>query len=366
MQFPTLYAQNSDKSSQHWTIKVDGPTFYTEYGRVGSDVVTKSEPTTCVGKNEGKKNETSAEQQAIAEAKSKWKKKLDSGFYQNIEDVSKPKFTEVMLAKKYEDYEDKIKFPVYSQCKLDGIRCAISRHGMFTRNGKEIVSCPHILFSLADVFKAFPDLVLDGELYNHELKDNFNKICSLVKKTKPTKEDIEESEKIVQYWVYDAAVPNLVFFARMVMIETVFNKHKNQYIVTVPTYECKSKKELNVLYAEFLEKGYEGQMIRLNDEYQNKRTSSLLKRKEWIDDEFEILGVVEGVGKRAGMAGSFVLKAKNGKTFHSNIKNGDAFYTACLRDRDKLIGKMATVRYFCLSPDGIPRFPYTFCIRDYE
>src|SRR6185369_7949795 len=112
----------------------------------------------------GKKNETSAEQQAIAEAKAKWKKKLDSGFYEDMTDVNKPKFTEVMLAKKYEDYEDKIKFPVYTQCKLDGIRCAISRHGMFTRNGKEIVSCPHILFSLADVFKAFPDLVLDGEL----------------------------------------------------------------------------------------------------------------------------------------------------------------------------------------------------------
>lgn len=368
MQLPTLYAQNSDKSSQHWTIKVDGPTFYTEYGRVGSDVVTKSEPTTCVGKNEGKKNETTAEQQAIAEAKSKWKKKLDSGFYEDITKVSEDKFVNLMLAKKYEDFKDKIKFPVYTQFKLDGVRLAVTRHGMFTRNGKEVVSCPHILFSLANVFKEFPDLVLDGEMYNHQFKDNFNKICSLVKKTKPTKEDLAESEKLVQYYVYDAAVPNLNFFTRMVMIETVFNKHKNPYVVTVPTYECKTYKEIDKLYEQFLTEGYEGQMIRLNDVYQNKRTSSLLKRKEWMDDEFEIMDVIEGIGNRAGMAGAFMLKAKNGKHFRSNLTGGFSLYDQYLKDKESLIGKMATVKFFCYTPkpEEVPRFGNVLSVRDYE
>lgn len=368
MNLPKLYAQNSDGSVQHWTIYYNGPYYWTMYGRVGSDVITESERTICQSKNIGKKNETTASEQASLEAEAKWKKKLESGFHTDIAKVNEVKFVEPMLAKKYEDYEDKIKFPVYTQPKLDGIRCAISRHGMFTRNGKEIVSCPHIFSSLAVVFEQFPDLILDGELYNHQFKDNFNKICSLVKKTKPSKADTKEAEQLVQYWVYDAILPNLVFFSRMVVIETIFSKHKNQYIVTVPTYECKSKKELNTLYSEFLELGYEGQMIRLNDIYQNKRTSSLLKRKEWLDDEFEILDVLEGVGNRAGIAGAFMLRAKNGRAFRANLTGGFDLYDSYLKNRKSLVGKNATVKYFCLTPppEEVPRFGCVLSVRDYE
>ena len=367
MNMPTLYAQNSDGSVQHWTIYYNSDCYWTKYGRVGSTVVTESEPTVCLGKNIGKKNETTAAEQACLEAEAKHLKKIESGFYTDITKVSEAKFVEPMLAKKYEDYEGKIQFPVFVQPKLDGIRCVISRHGMFSRNGKPIVSCPHLISSLAVVFERFPDLVLDGELYNHQFKDNFNKICSLVKKTKPSKNDIKEAEQFVQYWVYDAVIPNAVFFTRMVAIETIFSKHINPYIITVPTYECKDKKTTNKLYADFLEMGYEGQMVRLNKEYENKRTSSLLKRKEWLDDEFEVVDVVEGVGSRAGMAGNFVLRNKIGKIFKSNIKGGFDFYTQCLKERLEIIGKMATVRYFALTPDEkVPRFPYVHSIRGYE
>ena len=163
MKFPKLFAQNVDKSIQFWSIKVDGPTFYTEYGRVGSDVVTKSEPTTCVGKNEGRKNETTAEQQAIAEAKARWKKKLDSGFYEDITKVSEEKFIQPMLAKSYSDYKDKLKFPVYVSAKLDGLRNIVTKNGLFSRNGKSFVAAPHILFSLATVFGKYPDLYREDD-----------------------------------------------------------------------------------------------------------------------------------------------------------------------------------------------------------
>lgn len=365
--FETLYAQNSDGSIQHWTIYFGSYSYWTKYGRVGSTVVTESEETVCVAKNIGKSNATNEADQAYLEAEAKWHKKLESGFYTDINKVGEAKFVEPMLAKKYEDYEDKIKFPVFVQPKLDGIRCIITSRGMFTRNGKPIVSCPHLISSLAAVFNQFPDLVLDGELYNHKFKDNFNKICSLVKKTKPSKQDIKESEEFVQYWIYDAVIPNAIFFTRMVAVETIFTKNPNPFVVTVPTYECRNKKATDELYAEFLELGYEGQMVRLNKEYENKRTSSLLKRKEWLDDEFEVVDVVEGVGSRAGMAGNFVLKNKVGKIFKSNIKGGFDFYTQCLKERLEIIGKMATVRYFALTPDEkVPRFPYVHSIRGYE
>jgi uncharacterized protein YegP (UPF0339 family) len=56
-----------------------------------------------------------------------------------------------------------------------------------TRNGKIIEAIPHITNSLKSFFQANENTILDGELYNHELKDNFNKITSLVRKQKPTK-----------------------------------------------------------------------------------------------------------------------------------------------------------------------------------
>ena len=97
-----------------------------------------------------------------------------------------------MLAQKYEDRKDGLVYPLYSQPKLDGIRCIVSwddNNGLVakTRNGKVIDAVPHILNSLELFFINDPDAVLDGELYNHDLKDNFNKITSLVRKQKPVR-----------------------------------------------------------------------------------------------------------------------------------------------------------------------------------
>ena len=35
-------------------------------------------------------------------------------------------------------------------------------------------------------------------------------------------------------------------------------------------------------------------------------------------------------------------------------------------DKDKLIGKVATIKYANLTPDNKPRFPKVIAIRDYE
>ena len=95
----------------------------------------------------------------------------------------------------FKDRQDELvgKYPVYSQPKLDGIRCIVRKEGDTligrTRNGKEIECIPHILKSLNGFFLAHPKAILDGELYNHDLRDNFNKITSLVRKQRPIKSD---------------------------------------------------------------------------------------------------------------------------------------------------------------------------------
>ena len=107
-------------------------------------------------------------------------------------------------------------------------------------------------------------------------------------------------------------------------------------------------------------------MIRLDSLYENKRSKSLLKNKSFIDEEYIIIDIEEGNGNKAGMVGSFVFKNKAGKIFNASPKFNWYICKQMLVDKDLLIGKEATIKYFNLTPDNIPRFPYVKAIRDYE
>ena len=136
----------------------------------------------------------------------------------------------------------------------------------------------------------------------------------------------------------------------------------------VETHTANNETEVMELYGEYVDKGFEGQMLRLNGKYENKRSKSLLKHKSFLDEEYTILDICEGDGNRAGTAGYFVFETKDGKRFKSNVKGTWEETAQMLKNKNKLIGKEATVKYFNLTPDGIPRFPYVINIgrSDYE
>ena len=110
-----------------------------------------------------------------------------------------------MLAHKYNP--ERAVYPAYIQPKLDGVRCLIDKDGAYSRTGKEFKNIEHNKVLLQGFFKDFPRATLDGELYNHELKDDFEKIISLVRKTKPTKEHKYEASKLIQFHYYDVIAP---------------------------------------------------------------------------------------------------------------------------------------------------------------
>ena len=274
-----------------------------------------------------------------------------------------------MLAKKFEDYPPTAEMfkngNVFSQPKLDGARLIACKDGLFTRQGKKYVSIPHIQEELTPFFKQNPDLILDGELYNHSLRDNFNEIMSLTRKSKPSKEDIELSKKYIQYWIYDL-YDNNGFSERTLMLGGLFAEYKEQNkdssIMILKTKCCTSQHELDAEYSKYLEYGFEGQMVRYDGHpYENKRVNHLLKRKEFQDVEFEIIDIEEGVGNRSGMAGTVLYKLgdKSDRTFRSGIKGGVDFYVKLWKEKDEYKGGTGTVKYFQLTPDGIPRFPVT-------
>ena len=390
----TLYKIDTKGRLREWTMHIDGASFYAVKGLVDGKKTT-DKATTTIAKNVGRSNETTPEAQAELQAQAKFQKKLDSGYALNEVDAQKKKFYEPMLAHNFKDRQDELvgKYPVYSQPKLDGIRCIVRKEGDTligrTRNGKEIECIPHILKSLNGFFLAHPKAILDGELYNHDLRDNFNKITSLVRKQRPIKSDkmtdkafakkqteyqarVVEAEDVIQYHVYDCPKLNDVvnesqsFDFRMdeLKAKLMTNKH----IILVETSEVYSLGNLNSLYGQYLEQGYEGQMVRKNSsKYDNKRSTSLLKRKEFIDAEYKVVDIDIGNGNRSGTAKHLVCYCPKTKTtFNSNIKGSFEYLKEIYDNRKDYIGQLATIKYFQLTPDGIPRFPYAIAFRNYE
>lgn len=377
MQYPWIYKKGTDGIISQWTVEVEENKFRSYSGCVGG-VITINDWTTCSPKNEGKSNETTGAEQAQKEAAALRQKKINKGYSEDITKAGNKSYFEPMLAQKYEDRKKEIIYPIYSQPKLDGVRCVINSEGMWTRNGKPILSVPHIFEEVKFLFKIYPDLVLDGELYCDKFAQDFNKIISLVRKTKPTPQDIVDG-KVVEFWIYDFVLEdemeehNMPFYQRNAfLLNTIFikiwdNEKEGTKCTYVPTFVLNSEEQIEKQFEKYIEQGYEGQILRAaHGLYENKRSKNLLKHKTWQDDEFEILDVLEGKGSREGTIGKMRFQTKEGNEFHSNLKMDHDTLAEMWLQKETYIGKKATIKYFNLTPDGIPRFPYVIAIRDYE
>jgi DNA ligase-1 len=362
MKLPILYKRSVTGKVSTWEVEIKDECFRTISGFIDGQKVT-SEWTCCEAKNIGKKNATNPAEQADAEALAMWTKRKELGSFEDINDIDKPVYFKPMLAHDFNDYKDKIKFPIFSQPKLDGVRCIVRADGMWSRNGKPIISAPHIFEALKPLFEINPDLIFDGELYADKSTTDFNTIISCVRKTKPTEADLKTSADCIEYHVYDLPSYNAEFTARFKHLNKLTNYNKS--IIIVKTDQVDNINDLYAYYGDYVTAGYEGQMLRLDSEYENKRSKSLLKHKEFVDAEFEIKGVIEGNGNLTGKVGKLQFEI-NGKSFDSAV-NGDWEYIEKLwNSRDGLIGKKATVKYFELTEDGVPRFPKVIAIRDFE
>lgn len=363
---PILYKKTSTGATQVWQREIDGDRYRSISGQIDG-VKHPSGWTTATPKNEGKANATTAEEQARLECESAYKIKLaQGGYHESVDDIDTTKFFKPMLAKAYDErpIKDDEWGKVYSQPKLDGVRCIATSEGLFSRQGKPIDSCPHIWNDLAPIFAEWPDAIFDGELYADKLSDNFNEIISLVRKQKPGTDHFAKTADLIQYHVYDIPSLDANFGNRLAPIYSFILRDDTPSIVGVDTVLVTSQEHLDQLNAEYIEQGYEGQMIRRDGPYKNGRSFDLLKRKEFLDQEFTVVSVDEGIGNRAGMAGFITYELGDGRTFKSGIKGNWQYATQLLKDADSYVGGQGTVRYFQLTPDGIPRFPVTVALYD--
>ncbi|MDA8866400.1 hypothetical protein N9H77_02725 [Porticoccaceae bacterium] len=360
---PELYKRDSKGKVRVWCIEVgysndDYAGIRTLAGIKDGKIIT-SEWNLSEAKNVGKINSTTAYTQAQAEAKALWDKRIEKEYFINISEIDSYDKFEPMLAGDYTKVKVK---PTsgYCQPKLDGIRCIANSKGLWTRSGKPINSCPHIWDEIKDVVALNPAITLDGELYNHELKEDFNKIVSLVRKTKLSDQGIEDSKRLVQYHVYDvydSNEPDTTFFLRSerLKMESTRPRFFDKYLHLVPTTFYKDQDELDALYSAYTADGYEGQMVRLDEKYENKRSKYLLKRKEFITEEFEVVSMEEGQGNWSGHTKRFILQLADGREVGAGVRGNQDQLSKLWESQET--PTWATLRYFDLTPDGIPRFP---------
>ena len=259
----------------------------------------------------------------------------------------------------------------FIQPKLDGVRCYITKDGAFSRNHKQLHNCKHILTELKPLFADNPSVILDGELYNHKFKNNFNKIISLVRKQKPTQQDKFEAASYLQFHCYDLfsdydSYSYLKFIDRTLAITNLQSKYKLRFTKTVDTKVLYSETELNKIHNENKQNGYEGSIIRANKLYEQKRSHNLWKVKDFNDTEATIIGWVEGQGKRTGTIGKFLARDANGIEFGMPVMDKMPVLKKMYDIAEWYIGKTATFTYFQRTPSGSYRHPLFKTVRDYE
>ena len=264
--------------------------------------------------------------------------------------------------------------PTFIQPKLDGVRCVTQAEWptpmqlhvkAYSRAGKEWKNINHILKELYPFFCKYPNIILDGELYNHDFCDDFEQIISMVRKTKPTDEARLKSAENVQFHCYDIIDEGLPFDQRCEFISESLMLLGDS-IHTVDTIMVFDEEDAQSVHRSNLKKGYEGSIVRINDVYKCGRSWSLRKFKEFHDAEAMLIDWVEGKGKRKGTIGKFKAVDEDGNVFGMPVMDKFKYLQENFEEMKTWLGKTATFTYFERTKADSYRHPLFKAIRDYE
>jgi len=393
-----LYRKTATGSIQVWKIWVeereDGSVWImTEYGKEGSDKMRIIGSEIKSGKRKNTIAETTKFEQAVLEAKSKWETKrtkqgyVPKGDFDPANVVVLPmlatKFDSNKIGKKTKGRGINIVFPADIQPKIDGIRALSHSHDgdvvvLSRRNTPypyDIIK--HILDDLKELYKIItsnkinrPRLYLDGEFYTEEMP--FEELNGILHSKKIENVDLNKAKQIKFYIFdcFDLDDMKMPFDKRNVLLNTLlgkapknianktYSKMKYSTLINVNTYRVTSLDEVKQYMRDFISNGYEGLMIRNTDSpYElKKRSKHLQKYKEFIEEEFEIVGFKEGKGEDIGTV-IWIVKTKDGTEFSVRPKGTRKHRQQLFNNGDNYIGKMLTVKFFEYSEKNVPRFP---------
>lgn len=361
----TLYKNHGAKIG-YWTgaalATVDGAEVRLTYAKtMDGKPVTKVDP--IVGKNIGRANETTPQQQAVLELESRVNKQLDKGYVRTIAEASAPATNTLGLLKPMLAHPiDKVKpesidwSNAWAQTKFDGHRALFKDGVLYSRSGKAI-NLPHILAGIKA--SGLDHLHLDGEIYVHG--EMLQDIGSLIKKPR-------EESLVLQYHVYDV-VGSAPYSGRMAALDKAFIYSDQHQIRLVCSCVVHDRDQLTTFHEAALAGGYEGSILRHGSSgYESdKRSSSLLKVKDFDDTEFKVINYKLGTPyTQFGDNGEVVAIYQvpvwefdngDGQTFEATAQGDMRQKHEQAMNAASFVGRLATVQHFGRSKDGLPLLP---------
>ena len=276
-----------------------------------------------------------------------------------------------MLAKTYEPSATKKKrkdivFPCFVQPKLDGLRCIMYLHDgeivAQSRTGNHFKSMERITSSLRPFFQQHPDVVLDGELYTKDIP--FEVLAGIIKKQKITADDSVILETIA-YNVYDIVDLAAPFHERILFLREYFESGQYPRIKFVETLMVDTVADFRKCFSDFVANGYEGIMLRnvAGLYITNYRSDDLQKYKEFMEEEFRIIGFAEGDGHDKGTV-KWICETSDGKPFTVRPRGTVAHRKELFQNGSAYVGKLLTVIFQEYTEEGKPRFPVGKAVRD--
>lgn len=265
----------------------------------------------------------------------------------------------IMLCYPFEERRlGKWTLPVFIQPKLDGDRCRaiLDSDGRCTLLSSEehiITSVPHINLELEAT--GLKNIELDGELYHHGM--THEEIRSIVGRTVELHPDFTSME----YHVFDVIFPGAQCERLMKLVDLPLKSCRSVRIVE--TDVAYSLEQIMSSYDGYIERGYEGFIIRHTDApYIRRRSTMVMKFKPKKEDYYTIVGYVEEVsiqGFNKGSLGALICKDDMGTIF--KVGTGPALTRDARlllwKERDTLPGRIAKVKYQHLTEKKVPRFP---------
>lgn len=357
MKLPTLYTKTSKNVLNCWEISTDGATVTTMWGPV--DGLKQTNSYRAKGKNTGRSNQTTPEEQAALEAKSRWDKQVRLKYRETPdaadEDLNiKPMRAYVLDEKRAK----KLLWPVYVQPKLNGVRCMAYVKGdgavrLVSRGGKDY-TVPHVQQELKN--RIPKNTMLDGELYIHGTSLQTARHLQAQKSPE------------LKFHVYDiTALPtdNTTWQKRLHALHQWFQDNPNlEHVFLTDTVLANTMGTVKKIHADLTAKGYEGVMVRtVEGPYKLAGKSvDLLKYKMFVDAEFKVVGWKKGKDE----VPLFVCIQEEGLEFDVRPVGTAEERRNMLSVADSYVGQLLTVKYQDRSDTNIPLFPVGISLRPPE
>jgi len=359
---PTLYKTTATGATQICNISVYGKCIITEWGQQFGVMQTKRD-TIESGKNIGKLNETTPEQQTRFEAKSKWNRKVKSGY-----SVAESTNTKVNLPMKVKSWTQgklppKVSFPLYSTPKFNGVnatyRLTNGKLVLTSRGGDILPSIPHIEGQLLPLMEYFNITELNGELYIHG--EYLQYITAAVRKSN------ELSVKL-QFIIFDIPSMDAVFESRVELFQPISDYLLEQYnednitITPTPVTICESHDDIEECYDKAIADGLEGTVIKhpLAMYKHNIRSNRMWKYKKAQSIEVLITGMTLDKNNQP-----VFTCTHNNQLFSCKPKGTAAERQAIVDSFDtEYLDHWYTIEFETYSATGIPLKPVGIALRN--